>query len=285
MTVNGSMFCCDGFAADGQVRLLGARISGQLNCDGGAFVNPGGNAIVLDHADVAETICLRPAALTGGISLLFARAGAWHDSATTWPAEGQLRISGFRYKAIQTDPKVATKRRLEWLRRDSAEGFVPQPYEQLGAVYRHDGNEREARKVQICAQWRRRAARGDSRTDKVFRPVRVAWSALLLATIGYGYRPWQILSPIGFLFGFGSWWFGRAEQHGQIVPVNNQNPGVEFNAARYTVDLLIPGASLGERVRFLPVDAAAWWATGYTLVGWAMAAMLIAGLTGVFKRQ
>jgi len=37
--------------------------------------------------------------------------------------------------------------------------------------------------------------------------------------------------------------------------------------------------------RFLPIDDTAWWATGYTLAGWALAAMLIAGLAGVFRRQ
>jgi len=33
------------------------------------------------------------------------------------------------------------------------------------------------------------------------------------------------------------------------------------------------------------VPGRSWWAAGYTLAGWALAAMLIAGLTGVFKRQ
>jgi hypothetical protein len=74
-------------------------------------------------------------------------------------------------------------------------------------------------------------------------------------------------------------------RNGEVVRAKDLNPHVHFNGARYTADLLIPGASLGERAHFLATGQAAWWAAGYTLAGWALAAMLIAGLTGVFKRH
>jgi hypothetical protein len=142
--------------------------------------------------------------------------------------------------------------------------------------------------VQISAQWRRRraaAAATKNWSERALRPVRLLWSALLWATIGYGYRPWQILAPIAILYGFGCWWFTQAAQHGGVARAKDLDPHVHFNGARYTADLLIPGASLGERAHFLATGQTAWWAAGYTLAGWALAAMLIAGLTGVFKRQ
>jgi hypothetical protein len=36
------MVCGEGFTAEGEVRLLGAHIGGQLDCDGGMFHNPDG---------------------------------------------------------------------------------------------------------------------------------------------------------------------------------------------------------------------------------------------------
>ena len=40
------------------------------------------------------------------------------------------------------------ERRPAWLRRD-AESFVPQPYEQLAAVYRREGNDHAARPFRV----------------------------------------------------------------------------------------------------------------------------------------
>jgi hypothetical protein len=37
LTVTGDVFLCEGFKAQGEVRLLGANIGGQLNC---TFENP-----------------------------------------------------------------------------------------------------------------------------------------------------------------------------------------------------------------------------------------------------
>ncbi len=91
--------------------------------------------------------------------------------------------------------------------------------------------------------------------------------------------------PIVSLFVLGSWGFTRAERHGSIVPASDVDPEVRFNGARYAADLLIPGAGLNERNHFIALGHTAWWTTTFTLAGWALAAMLIAGLTGVFRRQ
>jgi hypothetical protein len=195
-------------------------------------------------------------------------------------------LNWFTYAFIEAKPDVTVRERLQWLQlQPDAAGFLPQPYEQLAKAYRLQGDEGAARTVQISAQWRRRRAADKSWPGRALWPVRLLWSALLWATIGYGYRPWQILAPIAILYGYGCWWFMQAAQHGGMVRAKDLDPHVHFNGARYTADLLIPGASLGERAHFLATGPTAWWAAGYTLAGWALAAMLIAGLTGVFKRQ
>ena len=44
-TIKGDVFMGKGFAAEGQVRFLGADVGGQWNCNGGSFKSPGGNAL------------------------------------------------------------------------------------------------------------------------------------------------------------------------------------------------------------------------------------------------
>jgi len=283
LTVDGNMLCSGKFTATGAVNLGGAHIGGTLDCDGGTFTNGNDLALGLHRAEVAKDVIFRPTSLTGEVNLSFAKVGGWRDAEATWPDKGKLSLNGFTYPIIDAEPPVTPRRRLQWLQRD-AKGFLPQPYDQLANTYRLQGDDGAAREVQISAQWHRRAA-VNSPSGLVLRPFRLLWSALLWATIGYGYRPWQILAPIGILYGFGCWWFTRAAEHGGIVRAENLDPHVQFNGARYAADLLIPGAGLGERANFLAIGQTAWWAAGYTLAGWALAAMLIAGLTGVFKRQ
>lgn len=38
-------------------------------------------------------------------------------------------------------------------------------------------------------------------------------------------------------------------------------------------------------MRSPPTGAAIWWAAGFTLTGWLLAAILVAGLSGLFKRD
>lgn len=286
VTVSGSMYCREGFTATGEVNLRSAHIGGQLSCVQGTFSNENDVALRLYRTEVAKDVVFGPRSLTGMLNLSFAKIGSWRDAETTWPDKGKLRLNGLSYSFIEAQPPVSARRRLQWLQHN-AEGYLPQPYDQLASAYTAQGDDSAARTVQISAQWRRRAALAAAKgwRRRALWPFRMFWSVILWATIGYGYRPWQIVAPIGVLYGFGCWWFNHAVGHGEMVRMKGLDPHVQFNGARYTADLLVPGASLGERVHFIAVGQAAWWATGYTLAGWALAAMLIAGLTGVFKRQ
>jgi hypothetical protein len=64
-------------------------------------------------------------------------------------------------------------------------------------------------------------------------------------------------------------------------------PGIEtsFSEHRYAVDLLLPIADLGQRDLFLVTGWASWWVFGLALAGWLIAAVVVAGLTGIFKRD
>ncbi|MEV0320816.1 hypothetical protein ACIBKX_23440 [Streptomyces sp. NPDC050658] len=283
LTVEGTAKCSYGFTAIGEVDLTGARI-GELECMDGSFtaVPPGKCAITLLSAEVTRGVQFLPRRLSGFVDLRSAKVGRWYDSYAAWSGGHPVRLNGFTYNSIGSEEEMKTKQRLEWISRDT-EGFVPQPYRQLADVYRREGSDRDAREVQINAEWRRRNHPKTS-TERLLHPLRTLWKVVLRGTVGFGYQPWLIIGPIIGLFSFGCYWFSRAEGRDDIVRGRNLDTDVKFNGAIYTADLLVPGANLGERSRFVAVDGTAYWAAGYTLAGWALAAMLIAGLTGVFKR-
>jgi hypothetical protein len=111
-----------------------------------------------------------------------------------------------------------------------------------------------------------------------------AWSFVLRWTIGYGYRPALALPYLAGLFVTGWVVFGHA--YPTALRPAKPGPGQPgFNPARYTLDLLMPVANLHQREAFVPHGYAAWWAFGLTLAGWLLAAVVVAGLTGVFKRD
>ena len=82
-----------GFHASGEVRLVGASITGQLNCTGGRFNNPTGIALTADSAEIGGHVHLGIVPnsshrfhATGQVSLLGARIG------------GQLNCTGGRFE-------------------------------------------------------------------------------------------------------------------------------------------------------------------------------------------
>lgn len=271
------MFCTEGFTADGQVRLTGAHIGGQLTCTGGTFRNPGDIALDLERAEIVGNVLMRPAVFEGALGVTNTRVGHWQDDAQTWPEK--IHLNGFTYTTISADPPTIANR-LKWLRREPA-GYAPQLYEQLAQVARREGHDDRARKVLVAKQWHRRARR----RSRWRRWPAILWSALLWATIGYGYKPWRVLPWAAVLFLFGWWLFTREYDQGDIVSKADNPTGAKFNGARYTADLLLPVASLGERATYTAVGDAAWYAFACTLAGWLLAIVLVAGLTGVFKRD
>ena len=59
LKVRGPMFLRNGFKAEGEVRLLGATIGGNLDCEKGEFINPDGYALSTDRVKVAGSVYLR----------------------------------------------------------------------------------------------------------------------------------------------------------------------------------------------------------------------------------
>ena len=107
---------------------------------------------------------------------------------------------------------------------------------------------------------------------------------MLRWTIGYGYRPALALIPLALLLICGSVIFAAAHpEHLRPAKSTTEQPG--FNSFRYTMDLLLPVANLKQRDAFVASEWAAWVSFGFIFAGWLLAAIVVAGLSGVFKRD
>ncbi|MCQ8780420.1 hypothetical protein NQU49_27870, partial [Escherichia coli] len=79
------------------------------------------------------------ARVDGALAMTGASIDTIHDSAACWPKHGDLLLNRCLYSAFIGGP-VDAKSRLDWLSRQTpqrwGEDFWPQPYEQLGQVFR-----------------------------------------------------------------------------------------------------------------------------------------------------
>ena len=70
------MFCREGFQAQGEIRLLGAHISGQLDLSSAKLANPGGAALNADRMTVDGGMLCREGFQAEGRSASQARTSA-----------------------------------------------------------------------------------------------------------------------------------------------------------------------------------------------------------------
>ncbi len=266
MTVFGRMLCGKGFHADGDVQLPRARVEGELSFEGAELTSPG-IALSLRNA-VVDDLNLRTASpVTGLVDLSHARCALLRDAPATWPE--RIALDGLVYEAIDSRPAyLAVKDRLRWLAREE-EGFRPQPYEQLAALYRRLGSDAAARHVLLAKQ------RVQARDRPLHR--RIA-GRLLDLTVGYGYRPWRAAVWLAVMLAIGTAAFS-------LWPPTPDGSPRHFDALIYTMDLLLPISAFELRAHFAPVGATRWLAYGLTAAGWLLATALIAGITRALRRD
>ena len=265
LTVSHSMSCDSGFAATGLIALEGANIGGKLDMTGASISNPDETALHLEAADI-KMLRLPKRSPDGGIDLTNARVGVLDDDQEGWPAV--LYLWGFTYDSFENDG-ISARARLQWLKRNPGR-FSPQLYDQLAATYRRAGDDPAARKVAIAKQWRRRRARN---------PLNWLW----YATVGYGYRTWLAGIWLASFAGLGTWVFSSAYP-AHMTALSTHPP--TFHAAAYALDLLLPVIGLGQKSAWQPQGSAMlYWSWALTAAGWVLTTAVVAGLTGILKRD
>jgi hypothetical protein len=267
-TIGENVYLRDGFQVEGEVRLLGTEIGGDLVL---------ADAVFRESLFNAQRTSIKGILVCTGLKISEARfnlsgssANVLVDDRESWPEPGMLHLDGFVYRRFLNTPTDA-KTRLEWLRRQlrpeqkgHLSWFRPQPYQQLAQVLREQGDDEEARKVLIALEDDRRRYGG------LALPSRW-WAWILKCTIAYGYRPMRALWFIGTFVALGFIVFGSAYQAGELVPSDKQafedraaqraTPYYEgFCAVAYAVDAFVPIVDLGQRSKWKPIG------TGYTPV-------------------
>jgi len=105
------------------------------------------------------------------------------------------------------------------------------------------------------------------------------WGWLQDALAGYGYAPGRALLLLVGAFAAGWLVFSTHRP----VPVS-PGPHPAFNAALYTLDVLIPAPALGQAGDFDPQGMSLAVATGLHILGWLLAITVIAAITRSFSR-
>lgn len=265
MVIQDRMECSRGFTADGLVRMRGAHVLGTLSFDEGAVRAPGRRALQLSHARIEELILVPREPIQGEVTLGYSHIDVILDNPDVWPA--QLRLNGLVYETLRGAHEDG--RRIDWVSRDP-HGFRPQPYEQLASWLRQIGREDLARKTQVAKQRARR---------RHLNPVSRAWGLLLDWTVGYGYRPWISALWLALLLAVGTTVFSLEHPHTLKQP--DERP--HFHAFVYTLDLMLPIETFGQRSSWDAIGWTHWLAVGLIAAGWILATALITGATRVLR--
>jgi hypothetical protein len=237
--VSGDVLLGDQFIAEGEVRLVGVHIEGNVDCFKSKFMNPAQNkipasgiALNATRAAVGGSVFLnRGFRAEGSVTLVNARIGeslssergsfesldltdasarSIVDDQDSWPENGKLSLDGFSYERF-SGAALGVTRRLEWLRRQAS--FRRQPYRQLADVLSEAGDELGSRHVRSEMQQRAWEER-----SWITRP----FSHLLRWTIGYGYFPLRAIWCLLLVVLVGSLVYRLGYGTGSVVPTQEK---------------------------------------------------------------
>lgn len=265
LTVGNGVYCSQDFAATGAVVLVDASVGAGLDLTGAELTHADGVALDLEGAKTT-TLRLPSERPDGAVNLTNAKVEVLADAPEGWPTV--LLLRGFVYGSLESRD-VSTRARLEWLKLHPGR-FVPQLYDQLAETYRKNGDEAAARTVAVAKQWRRRRA---------YSPVNWLW----YATVGYGYRTWLAAIWLVALVGLGTGIFSGAYP-AHMTAISTSPP--PFHAPVYALDILLPVIGLGQKAAWQPQGPFyLYWSWALTIAGWVLTTAVVAGLTGILKRD
>jgi hypothetical protein len=290
--VKGTVFLDEGFSAEGTVRLPGAQIGGNLGFNGGRV-----SEVKAQNTAIRGTLFWRGVEATS-LDLINASAGSLVDDEKSWPGKGNLLLDGFVYGHISGDSPRDAKTRLRWLERQ--EPFTPKPYRQLAKVLREAGDDSGARKVLFEMERRRRLVE-----DR--RWCTWLWGRVLKWTIGYGFHPGWAVWGLLLLAALGWGLFRHGYFAGAMAPTDKDAYSFfrtegrppdyyqRFTASVYSLENSLPLVNLGQKDQWTPdpnprgsrrmpslLRLFRW---GQVLLGWLLATLFVAGVTGVVRKE
>ncbi len=311
-TIRGDALFHEGFETAGVVDFRLAKVAQSLSFNHAHFIGKGVNGLNAERATLGGALYWVAITLTphtmldlGGV-----HAGSLWDNAASWPAPGNLDITGFVYGDISGGPADADSR-LEWIHRQPQSNWAqPQPYRQLAQVLRENGAEEGATQVEI--------ARENAITEYGGIPMsQRIWRLALRATICYGYRPLRALWWILLFVVVGTLLFGWGYRARLITPTEESAyesfcaSGIPpshyppFSSFVYSLENFLPVVDLHQETYWrpnphhrpgdkpmtaaeslletLPARALRWYLWLHILAGWTITPLLFAGLAGLLR--
>jgi hypothetical protein len=292
-------FTADGATGNGALRLSGARVGGRLILSGATVRNRTGPAIIAEGMNVDTDLVLDAGAVVDGsgpgtVRLTGTRVGGALDlTRATIRSRSSPRhrwmINGLRYGQVpQLAAGRAAENRAAWLDllRAATPAYAAQPYQQLAAAFRAEGHDSDVRAI-LIAQRRDHIARGGlSRADRW-------WARATGVLLGYGYQPWRALLYLVAVLAVSVCLAVGLGAHGALArPSTPTDPAPPCPV----IDMIGRGLDLG--TPFLPRTSsttctATTTATGTTLTisawilqlaAWSLAALFVAGFTGIVRK-
>ena len=283
----------------GTVHLPAPTSAASCTCTGADLRNDSGPALLADSLQVGQDMYLTggftatggggtaTVDLTGarvGGALLFAPARLEHKA----KSHRRLAVDGLTYAGVPEPQPISTEAWRDLLRHGTP-GYAAQPYQQLAAGYRAQGDDRQARKTLMAQRDDQLARAGPSRPERV-------WGRITKVTLGYGYQPWRALLFLAGVLAVSCVLAVVLGAHGALAQTSKTaTPGRSCTVVQQIsvgLDLNLPvGTSVARAGCDLTTDSASVTAAWLTAVGWvlrllawAFAALFIAGFTSAVRK-
>lgn len=296
-----SLFLRNDFYAEGEVNLLNAKIGKDAYFTNGHFINKGGRALLAEQIEINGKSFLHNIEATGLVSfagakisghfgwtriatpkeitldLRHARIGTIWDDEQSWPEKNHLWINELVYDHFDGRSPKDFEGRIKWLKLQPDERFYPQPYEQLGKIFRKYNQEEDAKMVLI--------AKGkDPLWIKQMTAWQKLWHQFFGITTGYGYRPFRALGFMLIFFVAGWIVFSVGYHKDLISPISDNHPN--FSSIIYSLDTLAPVIDLSLE-KFWIIKEGCWlriYMIAHIFAGWILTTLFLVGLSGLIKR-
>jgi hypothetical protein len=282
--IDGDFGCWEGFVGHGPIDLARSSVVGEFRLVTSGLKGYPKAADLTNCQFASVTLSGEPPA--GFLDLAKAKADFFKDSAAYWQ-RGDIVLDEFEYRSIEMT-RVTVEQREQWLTRametsrrkfgGDHDGYLPQPYEQLAAVYRRAGDDHAARRIQL-AKYRRRNRVTPWRSWHV-----KLWNLVQDAVIGYGYAPLRALTWLAGLFVLGVLLF-RYGATPYLVAGGHRSFTLS-NSVGYTLDLLLPASALQERQVWQSSSGLGEVAaSGLVVFGWLLTATVFTAAARVLQRN
>ena len=282
--IDGDLGCWEGFVAHGTLDVSRSAVAGEFRLlTSGLKGYPRAADLSNSQSAMLQLIGDPP---PGVLDLSRANADFFKDSAAYWQS-GDVILDGFEYHAIEMN-WVTVKQREQWLSRameaskrkpgGDHDGYVPQPYEQLAAVYRRAGDDRAAHSIQL-AKFRQR-----NRVIGWRRWYSKLWNYIQDGVIGYGFRPTRAFLWLLVLFAAGAVLFRYVSTPYSIA--SGHRSFTLSDSVGYTLDLILPASALQERQVWQSSNGLGEVAaSGLVVFGWVLTATVFAAAARVLQRD